>query len=78
MRPKEKMALQRGLYDYELEREVGKKLYKNSKPGLVGEAGRRIGPTAFILRNERADAMRTLFRENKCRYTEVPIWLEED
>jgi predicted nucleotidyltransferase len=76
MRPREKMALQRGLFGYTAVRNLGGKRYRNSRPGLVGEFGKRIAPTAFILRFERAGTMRSLFRENRCKYVETPVWLD--
>jgi Polymerase beta, Nucleotidyltransferase len=76
MRPKEKMALQRGLFGYTAVRNLGGKRYRNSRPGLVGEHGRRIGPTVFILRFEKAEAMRAIFRANRCKYTETPVWFD--
>jgi predicted nucleotidyltransferase len=76
MRPREKMALQRGLYGYTAVRNLRGKRYRNSRPGLVGGFGKRIGPTAFILRFEKADDMRVLFRESRCKYSETPVWLD--
>jgi len=76
MEPKDKMGLQRGLYGYTVVRNVKGKRYTNSSSGLVGSAGRRIGPTAFLIRNDRAEAMRERMRERKCKYTEIPVWLE--
>jgi predicted nucleotidyltransferase len=78
MRPREKMALQRGLFGYSTVRNLGGKRYRNSRPGLVGEHGKRIGPTAFILRFEKAEQMRGLFRENRCKYAETPMWSDKD
>jgi predicted nucleotidyltransferase len=76
MRPKEKMALQRGLFGYTAVRNLRGKRYRNSRPGLVGASGKRIGPTAFILRFGKADEMRSIFRESRCKYSETPIWLD--
>jgi len=78
MQPREKMALQRGLFGYTAVRNLGGKRYRNSSPGLVGESGKRIGPTSFILRYEKAEMMRALFRENRCKYAETPVWLDKD
>lgn len=75
MPPKDKMALQRGLYGYEVVRKVGNKEYRNSKPGLVGSVGRRIGSTAFLIPHEYGDEIRELFNKNKCEFKEIPIWL---
>ena len=58
MAPKEKMALQRGLYGYTVVRKVGRKKYSNSKPGLVGSVGRKVSPTTFLLRLSRTKLWR--------------------
>ena len=78
MRPKEKMALQRGLFGYTAEKNLGGKRYRNSRPGLVGEHGRRIGPTTLVLRFEMAEEMRLIFRKNRCKYTETPVWFDRE
>ena len=78
MRPKEKMALQRGLFGYTAIKNMGGKRYRNSRPGLVGEHGRRIGPTAFVLQFETAEEMRLIFRRNRCKYTETPVWFDKE
>jgi predicted nucleotidyltransferase len=74
--PKNKMALQRGLFGYRTERKYGKKKYLNSSTGLVGNNGRRIGPTAFLLTYTEAEKVRGLFKRCGCRFKEIPIWLE--
>jgi len=78
MQPREKMALQRGLYGYTSVKTAAGKRYRNSKPGLVGEHGRRIGPTAFVLRFEVAEEMRVIFRKNRCKYRETPVWFDRE
>jgi len=75
--PKDKMALQRGLYGYRTERKYGKKKYLNSSAGLVGNNGRRIGPTAFLLSYAEVEKVRSLFKRCGCRFKEIPIWLED-
>jgi predicted nucleotidyltransferase len=74
--PKNKMALQRGLFGYRTERKYGKKKYLNSSTGLVGNNGRRIGPTAFLLSYAEVEKVRGLFKRCGCRFKEIPIWLE--
>jgi len=75
--PKNKMALQRGLFGYKTEKRYGKKRYFNASRGLVGNWGRRIGPTAFLMRYPEAEKVRALFRECACGYKEITIWLED-
>jgi predicted nucleotidyltransferase len=77
MRPKEKMALQRALYGYEAVRVAGGKRYQNARPGLVGEFGRRVGATVFLVPYGKADETRAVFKKCGCRYRETPAWLEE-
>ena len=77
MEPRDKMALQRGLYGYEVAKSVGDKQYRSSAPGLVGRWGRRVGPTVFLLPEEHAGKARDLLRERNCPFKEVPIWLED-
>jgi predicted nucleotidyltransferase len=76
MEPRDKMGLQRGLYGYQVTRNVGDKSYQSSSPGLVGQWGRRVGPTAFLIIDERAEEARELLRRRNCRFEEVPVWLE--
>ena len=76
MAPRDKMALQRGLYGYRVVRKVGDKRYRSSAPGLVGQWGRRIGPTAFLIPDEHAKEVRELLRSRRCKFKEVPVWLE--
>lgn len=76
MEARDKMALQRGLYGYQVVRRVGDKRYKSSSPGIVGRWGRRIGPTALLIPDERAEEVRELLRSKKRRFEEVPVWLE--
>ena len=76
MEPREKMGLQRGLFGYRVTRKVGDKSYQSSSPGLVGQWGRRIGPTAFLILDERAEEARELLQKRNCRFEEVPVWLE--
>ena len=76
MEPRDKMALQRGLYGYQVARSVGNKRYNSSAPGLVGRWGRRVGPTAFLLPEVHAGEARELLRERGCPFEEVPVWLE--
>jgi hypothetical protein len=75
--PKDKMALQRGLFGYRTLRRYGKKKYLNSSTGLVGDKGKRIGPTIFMLKDSEMNDVRGLFRKCRCRFEEIPIWLEE-
>jgi predicted nucleotidyltransferase len=77
MRPKEKMALQRALYGYETVRIMGGKRYRNARPGLVGESGKRVGATAFLIPYEKAEETRAIFKRCKCQDKETPVWLEE-
>jgi len=76
--PKNKMALQRGLYGYKTERKFGKKKYVNSSPGIVGNNGRRIGTTAFVLNYAEAESVRSLFKRCSCNFKEIPIWREAE
>lgn len=76
MEPRDKVGLQRGLYGYKVVRKVGDKQYRSSAPGLVGRWGRRMGPTAFLIPDERAEEARELLRARNCRFEEVPVWLE--
>jgi hypothetical protein len=76
MEPRDKMALQRGLYGYQVARSVDGKRYESSAPGLVGRWGRRVGPTAFLLPEVHAGEARELLRERGCPFEEVPVWLE--
>ena len=76
--PKNKMALQRGLFGYKTEKRYGKKKYLNSSTGLVGEKGRRIGPTIFMLKDNLINEVRGLFRKCRCRYEEIPIWIDDN
>jgi len=71
-----RMVAQRGLYGYRVFRKVGGKRYKSSAPGLIGQWGRRIGPTAFLIPDEHAKDVRELLRSRRCKFKEVPIWLE--
>ena len=75
--PKNKMALQRGLFGYRTEKRYGKKKYLNTSTGLVGNKGRRIGPTIFLLKNTEINEVRELFRRCRCRFEEIPIWLND-
>jgi hypothetical protein len=76
--PKNKMALQRGLFGYKTEKRYGKKRYFNVSRGLVGNDGRRIGRTAFLLRLPEADRVRALFRKCECGFKGITIWVEGD
>ncbi len=76
MEPKDKMGLQRGLYGYQVARKVGEKRYRSSAPGLVGQWGKRIGPTAFLIPDEQAEEVRELLRARNCSFEEVPVWIE--
>ena len=76
MEPRDKMGLQRGLYGYRVTRKVGDKSYQSSSPGLVGQSGRRIGPTSFLILDERAEDARELLRKRGFRFEEVPVWVE--
>ena len=71
------MDAQRGLYGYRVVRKVGGKRYRSSAPGLVGQWGRRIGPTAFLIPDERAKEVRELLRSRRCKFKEVPVWMED-
>ncbi len=74
--PRDKMAIQRGLYGYRVARSVGSRRYESSAPGLVGRWGRRVGPTAFLVPDERAQEARELLGGRGCAFEEVPVWLE--
>jgi predicted nucleotidyltransferase len=76
MAPRDKMALQRGLYGYRVARRVGDRRYDSASPGLVGRWGRRVGPTAFLVPEERAREARELLGGRGCAFEEVPVWLE--
>jgi len=71
---KDKAALHRALYGYRVEKKAGEKVYLSEKPGLINEAGRRLGPGVVLVPARFEEKLIGLLERHKAKYGLMKVW----
>ena len=74
LKPREKMAVYRGLYGYRVEKVVKGKRYVNETTGIVGKKG-KLGDGVLMVRSALSEKIVDLFERYGVKYTRSDVWI---
>jgi predicted nucleotidyltransferase len=76
LKQKQVMALRRALYTYRWAKKVEGKKYSYEYRGVVSRYGKKLGKSCFVVPNEIAKNVRSIFERIGVPYEEITIWLK--
>lgn len=75
LRPREKKAVERALFGYEVRKRVNDKFYLSRKEGIIdGKQGVKIGQGSLLVSDGALEKVVELFEKYGVRYSEIKVW----
>jgi len=72
--PKEKSAIQRGLFGYKFSQRIKSKLYSGKKKGAVNKEEYRLGNGVIMVPSTMENKILEILKNNRAKYRSQKIW----
>ncbi|MDI6821814.1 MAG: nucleotidyltransferase domain-containing protein [Actinomycetota bacterium] len=75
LKSKDKVALNRALFGYRVEKTIKERKYISQREGIVSKKGRKLGPGAVLLPAQALEEIIKLLKARRAQFSYIKLWI---